>query len=223
MAEVGDEGEQVGQPERPVMVEVVPLEPVQHGCLGRHRAHGRMGVDQPGGGVEARIAHPPLAHPAVVTGDVLEQPGHRIVGVGAFVHPGPGPGVGPDRGEIDEGAFAHVLAAHILVHEYEALPAEPGGGAQVRHERPRAVGSHPVRGALHEEREAAAALLRGVDGREQPDPVPHGNQRLLLGVVGGDVVQALGRQSHGHNQGQRQRRHPVPGSHCCIHGVLPPA
>ena len=71
LAEGHHEVEGVGQPEGTVAMEVIALEPVHDGRLGRHGFEGGMAREHAHGGVEAGVADAPLAHPAIAPAHVL--------------------------------------------------------------------------------------------------------------------------------------------------------
>ena len=133
------------------------------------------------GGVEAGIADAPLADAAIGSTDMLEQPLDGVVGVGALVHGGAADGpLGP---HVHELALGHHPSAHILVDEDETLILEGSGRAQLRHEGLLTVGVHTVGRALQEDGVGAVGVPRRVDGREEVHAIPHGDERLALGVV----------------------------------------
>ncbi len=94
------------------------------GACGLAATRAGMGVDDGGRGVEAGIGDAPDANLAVVVGHMLEQELDGVVGVGGvvdilrrflFVDVGT---------HLDELAFAHPAAAHILVDEDVAAVLE---------------------------------------------------------------------------------------------------
>ncbi len=181
LAESHHEVEGVGQPEGAVAVEVVALEPVHDGRLGRDGLQGRVARQHARGGVEGRVADAPLADFPVVVLHVLHQPVDGVVGVRALVHGrAAGGALGPHVHEVPLG---HHPAPHILVDEDEALLLEGGRRTQVGRIGLRAVGIDAVGSALEEEGIGPAGVPGGVDGREQLHPIAHGDEHLALVVL----------------------------------------
>ncbi len=86
-------------------------------------------------------------------------------------------------------AFGHVAAAHVLAHEdvaglFEFARWPQRLGQPVHAIAQFAFGAHAgaVRGALHQERVAARAVLRHIDDREQLHAVTHRDPVLVLGI-----------------------------------------
>ena len=96
-----------------VVEEVVAHPDVDHGRLGRNGLHGGMRIDAGHHGQEAGVAGADEAGAAVVAGNVLQQPGHGVVCVGAFID-GLGIAMIGERPAHDEFALALVAAANVL-------------------------------------------------------------------------------------------------------------
>ena len=67
------------------MEEIVAHPDVDHGGLRRDGFHGGMRIDAGGYGEKSGIGDAEDADAAVVVGNVFEEPGDGVVGVGAFV------------------------------------------------------------------------------------------------------------------------------------------
>ena len=107
--------------ERAVVMEIVPHEPIRNRRLRRHGLQRRMRIDHAGRRIKSRIGDPPHADFAVVVRDILDQPVDRVVGIGRFIDiPGPFL-VGIVRSHVDELAFGHHRAPHILIGKNEAF------------------------------------------------------------------------------------------------------
>ena len=85
LAEDRHEIERMRQKECPMMTKIIE-EPVGNRRLRRHGFQSGVGVDHAGRGIEARVRDAPEADPAVMVGNVCQQPFDRVVGVGAFVN-----------------------------------------------------------------------------------------------------------------------------------------
>ncbi len=187
-------------------VHVVAAEPVGDRRLRRDRDQRRVRVDGAGRGVEAGIGDAPHADLAGVVGDVAHQPADRVVGVARLVdvrRPALGVQVRP---HVDVGALGHVGAAHVLVHEDEAVVLVELGRADAVRIAIEPVRRHAVRRARHQDRVAlaVAGVVRHVHRREQPHAVAHRDAVLELGVVRSDVLvadrirlAAVGRRARG--------------------------
>ena len=165
------------------MEEVVAHPYVDHGGLRRDGFHGRVGIDAGHHGQKTGIAGADETRASVVAGDVGQQPGNGVPGVGAFVDGFGGVVAGP---MIDQGpahhklALALVTAANVLVHvdvavsgQFRAAPKEGG-----------AVGSvHTVRRALDEEWERGGDVCGFENHGVELDAVAHGNHNLGALVV----------------------------------------
>ncbi len=148
-----------------------------------------MRIDDAGSGVEARVADAPDAHLAIVVRDVLEQPGDCIVHVVALAALPLGGCRLAVRGHFLPDAFGHIAAPHILAHEdvagfFKFARWAQRFGQPVHAVAQLAFGAHAgaVRGALHQERVAARAVLRHVDDREQLHAVTHRDPVFVLGI-----------------------------------------
>ena len=118
-----EKSEPVRQHKGPVMVDVIPIE-IGHRCLGRNGFESRMGIDSTGGRVEAGVRDAPLTDFAVVVRDVFDEPFDCVVGVRAFVYVGVASLVCNVRGHVDELAFRHKPAAHVLIDKNETFLLE---------------------------------------------------------------------------------------------------
>jgi hypothetical protein len=190
-AEPSEEREGLLQREGAVAMHVIADPPVETRRLRRHRDQRRVGVDRGGRGVEAGVRDAPDAGLAVVLGDVGQEPGDRVVGVGRLV--GLGPGLVGDVGpHVDELALGHPGAADVLADEDVAGALEVDGRRQGRRVARGAVGREAVRRAMEQERIALGG--GGVVGDEhlgeQVDPVAHRHAVLVLAVVRADEVSA---------------------------------
>ena len=124
MAEGREEVEGVRELERSVVVPVVAGEPVGDRGLRRGGLERGVGVDHAGGRVETRVRDAPHTDPAVVVGDVLDEPVDRVERVGALVDVGGAGLLRLVRPHVDEFTLRHPAAANILVHDDVALGAE---------------------------------------------------------------------------------------------------
>ena len=96
------------------------------------------------------------------------------------------------RAHVDELAFRHVAAAHVLVDEDEVLPWRTSRRARGRScKRPRRTDATLYGVRIEHDRDTSASVLRHVDGGEEALAVAHRNAVLVLGVVGLDVFEAL--------------------------------
>ena len=146
-------------------------------------------------------------------GHVLQQPLDGIVGIGAFVDVGGALRRVDMRTHLDEIAFGEVTAAHVLEHEDVPRPVEGLGRPQARPELIDAVWRDAVRRPRHQEGVASRRILRHVDRREQPLAVPHGDVRLVLGVVRLNIewrgrLRARNAREHGRGETGHQQRNP---------------
>ena len=178
----------VAQHQDAVVVHVVTHVPVGHGSLRRDGLHRRVSAQGPHQGVEARIgaAHEPDA--AVVAGDVLHEPLHRVVAVRGLVHVAEA-----HRTDVHELALAHVTPPHVLLDDdiaaIDIAPQvaffEPGG------ECVRAVGPRAVRRAENDDRSAPRGL-GGIDRGVEAHAVAHGDTVFGLVVERADRLGACG-------------------------------
>ena len=179
----GEPGEGVHDPERAVVVPIVPNEHVRWGSLRRRRGERRMRVDHPHDGLPARVRDSPLPHPAVVALQAGERPFDGVVVVGALVDRG-GPfrllGQWADHLEV---AVGPELAAHVLEDEHVPRPVELGGRAERVAVPVRLVWRDRVGCAEQHDRHGFGREARRVDDREELDPVPHGDPVRALVVV----------------------------------------
>ncbi len=191
MEEGGIEAELGGEHEGASVVGVVPFEEVGHGSFGRGGLDRGVGVDDGGGGIESGIGDAPDADLAVVVGDVLEQPVHGVVHVGAFI------GFAGLR-MVDMGAHFNklplrlVAAADVLQDEDVAGAGEGFGGAEARGILIFAVRGDAVGSAGHEKGIGFGGVFGDVNGGEELDAVAHGDAELIFGVVRLEV-EGLGR------------------------------
>ena len=109
---------------RAVVVRVVTHIKVRYGGLRRTRFQRRMRVRHPSRHIKSRIRNPVNSSFAVVVGNIFQEPGDRVVRVGAFVDI-----LRPFfcilmRRHFDERAFALKAAANVLVNKNEAVRNE---------------------------------------------------------------------------------------------------
>ena len=192
-AKIHQEVETVRELQRAVVMPVVAHEPVHQRRLRRRGLEGRVGIDHAGRRVEARVRNSPLADAAVVARHIFHEPIDRVPRVAGFVDVAGAPLVGDVRPNVDEFAFRHPAAAHILRHEDVPLVGKLAARPQSRRifvhsVRPAAVGR-----ADHQERILFRCVLGHVDGGVQPHAVAHRNHVFIFRVVGFDVV-AVGRR-----------------------------
>ena len=102
----------VAQHQHAVVVHVVAHVPVRNGGLRRNGLHGRMPAQTAHQGVESRVGASRETHTAVVAGNVLHQPVHRIVAVRRLVHAAEARGT-----HVHELALAHVAAPDVLLDD----------------------------------------------------------------------------------------------------------
>ena len=181
-AEHGVEVERLVQEERAVVVDIVAEEPVDQGRLGRDRLERRVGVDQAGGGVEARIRDAPEADLAVVVRHVLDQPIDRVERVAALVDV-LGPGLLDDlRADVHERPAGAEAAPHVLIRDNVSRLAEQRRGPEILLVAVDPVGLDAVRGPHHDDRVFPGRILGGVDGREERHAVAHGDLEVVFRV-----------------------------------------
>jgi hypothetical protein len=194
LAEAGVEGKGIHEEKGAAVVKVVADEPVGDRRLGRNGPQGGMGLGQRHGRVEARVGNAEDAHAAVVVGHVLHEPVDGIVGVAVLVKV-LGPGfVGNEGAHVHEGAFALVLAAHILESDDVAglnqldHGAEPAGVLVGR-------GLSIIGRPPEQDGGGCRSVIGQVVGSEQPGAVAHGDVGLVLGPqrVGPGVGSLSGR------------------------------
>ncbi len=176
----------------------------------------RMGVDDAGRGVEAWIGDAPDPHASVVVRHVLQQPLDGVVGIGAFVDVGCCSSAcrcadASRRNRLRRGNGRARPGTRRCTPPVEGL-----GRPQARPELIDAVWRDAVRRPRHQEGVASRRILRHVDRREQPLAVPHGDVRLVLGVVRLNIewrgrLRARNAREHGRGEtGHRQRNPRLP-------------
>jgi hypothetical protein len=108
------------QQEGAMMIDVIPVE-IRNWRLGRNRFQCGVRIDGSGGRIESWIRYSPLADLAVVIWNVFQEPFDRIIGVGALICIGIILLVCNVRSHMNELAFRHESAAHILIDEDESF------------------------------------------------------------------------------------------------------
>ena len=111
------EAEICRQHKRAAMVRVVALEKIRHRGLGAGCDECGMRIDDARRGIKSRVRNPPDAHLAVVVFDRLQQKVDGVMGIRSIIHIGWRLLVVDVRRHLDEGAFAQIAPAHILVNE----------------------------------------------------------------------------------------------------------
>ena len=158
------------QLEESVHVTIVTQPPIDHRRRRIRKLERGMRVDharrheEPG----RRIA--PHAHAAIVMADILEDPLDGVVRIGGFVD-GSCLAVGTEiRRHERVVSFAHVAAAHVLVHEDPAFAVDVGKRTELCRICICAVRGHAVRRAHQQNGNRLAGVARHVDGRERLVP-----------------------------------------------------
>ena len=186
---------------------VVTHVPVGHGRLRRDGLHRRVTAQGPHQGVEARIGAAREPDAAVVAGDVLHEPLHRVVAVRGLVHVAEA-----HRTDVHELALAHVTPPHVLLDDdiaaIDIAPQvaffEPGG------ECVRAVGPRAVRRAENDDR-GAPRSLGGIDRGVEAHAVAHGDTVFGLVVERADRLSPCGGGSQQSAPEQRQESAEIHG------------
>ena len=190
-AGAGKPAEGVGEEKSAVVMPVVGGKPVRDGRLGRDGLERGVRVNQAHGGVKAGIRNAPHADPAVVVGNVFDQPLDGVPGVRAFVEIFRAGLRRLVRAHVVELAFGHPAAADVLVDKDVALLLEDKRGADGVAVAIAAVGTYVVGGADEHEGIALGGIFRDVHGGVETDTVAHGDVVLVFGVVGLCVFEIL--------------------------------
>src|SRR5215467_7731183 len=114
---------------------------------------------------------------------MLQQEFDGVIHIRAVVHVFGGFLVVDMRVHLQEIAFGHIPAAHVLIHN-----DVPGFFKFIRRANLLsvlifAVGSNAVGGAVNQNRIGLRSVLGNIDGSKQLLPVAHGNAVFVLGVM----------------------------------------
>src|SRR5262249_43632156 len=106
--------------------EVIADKPIAHGSLGRNRFQRGVTVDGSRRSIEPWIGNSPNSDPAIVVGEILNEPVDGVVGIRAFIDV-----LGPVLlrqmwAYVHELAFGIVASTDILKDEDVAFFIEPG-------------------------------------------------------------------------------------------------
>ena len=174
-----DEVEGVGRAERAPVEPIVGLPHVDHGVEGDGGREGRVRLAQGGEGQPARIGGPPDPDPAIVAGDLLDQPVDGVPGVRGLVRLGAVEGA---PGNAIHGVVALGLEAspEVLDGEDVGSPQVPvaEGDVEPRGGPPAEGAGRVVRGALEQDGQRSSRALRGQDQGVELHPVAHGDSFL---------------------------------------------
>lgn len=165
-----------------------------------------MRIDEAVRGEETGVGDAPHAHLSVVIRDMLDQPIHSVVGVGAFIGVFGAVVMRLVRAHVHKHALRHVAAAHILIDEDEALFFGGEGWTDLRLVVVGAVWSHVVRRSLHDDGIRLRRVFGNVDRGEQTHAIAHGNPVFVFGVVRQGVGELGGRdigERHGGGLGEQ--------------------
>ena len=185
--------ETVAQPEGPVVVEVIAEVHIRGRGLRRHGLDRRMGLEHGHGREPSAVRYAQQAGPPVVTADIFEKPGDRVVGIRALVDRS-GIALVARRPHHDERPLGLVAPADILIDEDVTVVDEgpiafQGERARIRR---RAVGR-----AKNQKGQGPCGLVRREDDGVELHPVPHGNHRPELGERGRSGGNPAGRRIRG--------------------------
>ena len=171
------------QHERAAVIRVIAEKEVGHGRFGRSGLDRRMRIDDARRSVKPGIRNAPDAHLAVIVGDILQQPVHRVVHVAAVVHVVLRFFVVNVRPHFQERAFRHVASAHVLKNENVPRALEFVRRPQRLPIIVHAVGPHAIGRALHQKWISARLVLRDVHRGKEQLAVAHRDAELVLRVV----------------------------------------
>ena len=199
------------------MVGVISHKKISHRSLGRRGFESRMRIDDAGGSIEPGIRDAPDPRVPVVVGHVLEQPVDGVVEIAGVVDVLFRFLVVDMRSHLDERAFRHVAAAHVLIHKNISRSVKLGRRAQRLAILIHAIRPHAVRSADDQERIRLRAVFGHINRREQVHAIAHGNSVLILRVVlldaelrrlgvarGGSI--GAGGQLHRKHENQKQKK-----------------
>jgi hypothetical protein len=66
-------------------MKIIPYPHIGRGGLGGGSFQCRMGIDHAHHSLESRVRYTPLPYPAVMVGDIIQQPLDRVVGIATFI------------------------------------------------------------------------------------------------------------------------------------------
>ena len=191
----------IAQHQHAVVMDVVAHVPVRNGGLRRDGLHGRMPAQPAHQGVESRVGASRETHTAVVAGNVLHQPVHRIVAVRRLVHAAEARGT-----YVHELALAHVAAPDVLLDDDVAAVDVAAHVTlfEAAGKLPLAVRSRAVRRPENDYRGLAGGLGRE-DRGVQAHAVAHGDTVFGLVVERADRLGARGGRSQQSRPEQEQK------------------
>ena len=164
--------------ESAIVKEIVAHPDVNHRSLGRDGFYGGVWINAGGHGEKTRVGDTEDSHAAVVVRNVLEEPVHGVISIGAFVNE-LRIAVISHRTAHDESALRFEAAANIL--ENKNVTA----GSELRLSGIDGLGRVPVHAigsALHEEGKRSGVILGAQDDGVKLDAVAHGDHDFLARV-----------------------------------------